>query len=170
MFLHVIGLIDDDAIGKRDLFHSFFALRQRLLNTYCIDQTNGSIQLKFRLNARITDKWKGNGVGLGHSGRFNDEVIKGLSRIQQLTQSLDEFPVERTTDAAIGQFKNVFLGANDEIAINGYFPKFIFDDGKFFLRMIGDDLIEQAGFACAEETGDDGDWNGHEIGLKSWKV
>ena len=56
---------------------------------------------------------------------------------------------------------------DDEILIDADFAELVFDDGDALAVRGGEDVVEQRGFACAEEAGEDSDGNALVGALRS---
>ena len=60
----------------------------------------------------------------------------------------------------IVHFKELFFRANYQLVIHADLAKLVFDHGELFTVLLGEDAVEQRGFAGAEEAGEHSDGNG----------
>jgi hypothetical protein len=64
--------------------------------------------------------------------------------------------------------KSLLVGLDDELVVHADLAELILDDGDLFAVLLGEDAVEEGGFAGAEEAGEDSDGNGgrHEGRVK----
>jgi len=67
------------------------------------------------------------------------------------------------THAAIAHLDNLLLGvADQDVVVNVFFAKLVFNDGDFLAMGLGQHPLEQSGFTGAQKTGQDGGGNQHD--------
>lgn len=76
---------------------------------------------------------------------------------------LDEVFAQRAADAAVGELDEAVLAAGevafagDECGVDVDFGEVVDDDRDALAMAVGEDVVEEGGFAGAEEAGEDGD-------------
>ena len=148
-----IGTGQDDGIGSFDLI--IIELTEVLhvnLNLTCIRHSNGITQLHI-LAGDLFHRCDYIGQ-FANTGRFDDHSI-GMILGDHLGQSLAKVTNQRAANAAGVHLRNVDAGILQKATVNADLTKFIFDQHQL-LALIGflNHLLNQSGFTCAQETGE----------------
>ena len=90
---------------------------------------------------------------LAHAGRFDDDAI-GVVFVHQFIQRAAEIAHQRAADAAGVQFRYLNAGILHEAAVYANFAIFVFQqDNALAFKGTAQQLLDQGGFACAQEAG-----------------
>jgi len=70
----------------------------------------------------------------------------------QVADNPDQVAPHGAADATIIHLKDFFIGIDHQLVINSNFAKLVNDDGDFFAVFVGENAIQQRGFACTQVT------------------
>ncbi len=101
------------------------------------------------------------------SRSFDDDVFDALAR-QDGVECRDEFIGDGTTEATVGEFDDVLLGAGgiaatfENVAVDADIAELVDDDGKSAALRVRHHVTNERGLAGAKKAGDDGAGNAGE--------
>ena len=73
------------------------------------------------------------------------------------TEDADQIAAHGAADAAVVHFEHFLVGIDHEVVIHAELAELVDDDGVAAAVVLGEDAVQQRGFAGAEEAGEDGD-------------
>ena len=171
-------LVEDDHIGKFDLLDQkvddgavvaitrrFAPVGQKIGRTVVIEKIGGIHHRHHRIQLRdirqaaavlVTEiEGGGHGKRLGDAGGFNQQIIEA-TLFGERTDLGQEVVAQRATDAAIGHFHQLFLGAGKigaaiphQRRIDIDFAHIVDDQRHAQAIAIGEDVVEKGGLASA---------------------
>ncbi len=92
---------------------------------------------------------------VGEAGGLDHQVVDLAGEPQDAAQRVDEIVVDRAADAAVAQLDHVGIGGDDQLVVDADVAELVDDDRGAHALLAGQDVIEQRGFAAAEEASDD---------------
>ena len=95
-------------------------------------------------------------AGIGEARRLDQHVIELVAPLHQVAEDADEIAAHGATDAAVVHLEDFLVGVDNQRVVYADLAEFIFNDGDAFAVVLGENAIEQRGFARAEKTGQDG--------------
>ena len=151
----VLGAAEDDGFGVFDLIDEEFA-EVPGIHAALADIGNGGAALEVDFVAVHHVHHHAADVGqLAHAGGLDDDAI-GMIGIDQLVQRAAEVAHQRAADAAGVQFGDLDAGIAHEAAVHADLAVFVLQQNHLFtLEGAAQQLFNQRGLACAEETGND---------------
>ena len=91
---------------------------------------------------------------LAHARGLDEDAVGGVL-FQHLLQRLAKIAHQAAADAALAHFRHLDAGVLHKAAVNTDFAEFVFNQHKLFaLEGLGDELLNQRGFARAQEAGE----------------
>ena len=82
-----------------------------------------------------------NGSRIGHSGRLNHDMVKPVAAFHQVAKNADQIASNRTTNAAVVHFEDLFFSSDYEVIINANLTEFVFDYRNSFAVIFGQNSI-----------------------------
>ena len=106
----------------------------------------------------------GHGNGFGDAGGFDEQVVKAAF-LCQTGDFFQQVVTEGAANTAVGHLNEFFLSATqfsttllDECSVNVHLTHVVHNDSDSSAFTVVEDLIQERGFASAEESGKDGHW------------
>jgi len=152
-----IGLVEDDVVGKGNLFLDDAVGLQRLVEMQGIDQSRHRVEIGLRLDIFIDKEGLRHRTGIGQTSRLNDNGIEATFTLHQLRQDADQIATDGATDAAIVHLEHFFIGADDQVVVDADLAELVDDDGVFLAVVFRQNAVEQGRLAGAQIAGQDGD-------------
>jgi hypothetical protein len=134
VFRGQIRLVQNNLIGKDDLFHGLILHSFGLLVVETVDDVlgihhgNDGIEVVHFLNVIVDEKGLDDGSRIGQASGLNDDAIEFLDLLVQPLESLDEVATDRAANAAVHDLddflvdilrNNLFVDANvTELVLN----------------------------------------------------
>ena len=87
-------------------------------------------------------------------------MVELVASPHQVGDDPNQIAAYSTADAAIVHFKDFFVGIHNQLVVDANFAIFVDDHGNFFAMLIGQNPIEQGGFACSEISSEHGHGDG----------
>ena len=151
----VLGAAEDDGLGVFDLVDEELA---EVLGVHAAlaDIGNGGAALEGDFVAVHHVHHHAADVGeLAHAGGFDDDAV-GMIGADQLVQRAAEVAHQRAADAAGVQLGDLDAGIAHEAAVHADLAVFVLQQYHLLaLEGAAQQLLDQRGLACAEETGND---------------
>ena len=82
-----------------------------------------------------------NGTGVREPGGFNDHIIKTLLAIDEVVQGANQITAHAAAKAAIVQFHNFLIRADDELVVNAHRAEFVDDDGAAIAVLLREQMV-----------------------------
>ena len=149
--MNTIGFIQQYQIGQGQLQPNFRLPIQQIFHIFGIGNADHAINPKPLLYRISGDKSIDNARRIGNACSFDQQMIEFVRTAQQRFESMQEVFAQGTANAAIIQLKNGIRCRCNQSAIDAGFTKFVFDDGKFLLRMFANQFIQQTGFPAPKK-------------------
>ena len=148
-------------VGKTHLATRFLALIELLRGVFGIDHGEDGIDQVGLGNLIVHKKGLHHRAGVGQARGFNHDALKidqpfaPLGR-QQL-QGFAQVFADGAADAAVAHLQDLFFGFGAQnIGVDVFFAKFIFNNSNLHAVGFAQDAFEQRGFACAQKARQDG--------------
>jgi hypothetical protein len=93
---------------------------------------------------------------LGEACRFDQDRIEPAFALHQAFNDADEVAAHSAANAAIIHFEDFFIGVDNQVIVDADFAELVDYDGEFLAMLIGQDAVQEGGFASAEEAGQHG--------------
>jgi hypothetical protein len=127
-----------------------------------VDYGYDGIEAEVGLHLVVGKKRLRDGAWVSEAGGLDEDAVEGLLTLHEAAEDADEITAHGAADAAVVHLEELFVGLDNELVVHANLAEFIFDHGEFLAVLLGQNAVEERGFAGAEEAGEDGDWNGHE--------
>ena len=164
---HQIGFADEDLVRKAHLTTRFLAIIELQGRVLGVHQSQDGVEQEGLCNLVVHEKGLRNRTRIGQTGRLDDDAVKAEQAFaalgsQHLQRDAQVF-ADGAANAAIAHLNDLLLGVRDQdLVVDVLFAKLVLDDGNFLTMGLGQDALEQGGFARAQEAGQDGGGNqGH---------
>ena len=149
---HQIAFADEDLIGETHLAARFLAVIQGLRRVLGVHQCEDRVEQKTLGNFVIHEKGLRHRAGVGQAGGFNHHAFKVKLTfaffLGQILQGGAQVFADGATHAAIAHLHNVFFGVGHQnLVVDVFFAKLVFNDGDFQTMRLGQHPLEQGGFA-----------------------
>lgn len=76
-------------------------------------------------------------------------MVKLITLLHQVADDTNQVAPHRTANAAVIHLKDSFIGFNHELVVDTDFLKLVGDRRHLFTVLIGEDAVQQGGFASA---------------------
>ncbi len=152
-----IGLVQQDSIGKSDLFLGLRGVIEVEVKMFGIDDGDNSIEAKALFHFGIAEKGLGDGTRIGEAGGFNQDVIEAVPAFEQLPKNTDEVAPDGAANASVVHLEDLFLRVDHQLVIDTDLPEFVFDHRDPPSMIFRQHAIQQGGLAGPQEAGQDGD-------------
>ena len=153
---HQIGLVQDNLVGKGNLFAGLAAVGKAKEHMFGVNHRGDTIELGARLDVLIDKEGLGHRPRIGQACGFNNDGVKAALALHQARQDPDQVAAHRAANAAIVHLKDLFVGTDDQVIIDTDLAKLI-DDHRITLAVIlREDAVEQGGLTGAEIAGQNG--------------
>ena len=156
-----VGFVENDDVGEGELLDGFVVGAEVLEDMFGVDDGDDSVEAEVGLHFVVGEKRLRDGTGIGEAGGLDENAVELVLALHETAEDADEIAADGAADAAVVHLEELFVGLDDELVIYADLAEFVFDDGEFLAVLLGEDAIEERGFAGAEETSEDGDGNGH---------
>ena len=156
---HQVTLVEQQHVAVDDLGPGHVALEQLVAEVLGINQGDDRIE-PGGIAQVAAQKCHRNGQGIGQTCGFDHQVIDRFGALQNSVDGLEQFAVDRATDAAVAQLHHVVAGGHDEVVVDTDLAKFVDQHSRFEALLIVENVVEQGGFACPQKAGQDGHRHG----------
>jgi len=157
-----VGFVEEDHIGECDLFLGFVAVADVQQDVLRIDERDDGIEPEIGAHLVVGEKRLCDRRGIGEAGRFDEDGVQAVFAFEQAPEHADQVSAYAAADAAVVHLEEFFVALDDELVIHADIAIFVFDHSDFLPVLLGEDAVEESGFAGSEKAGEDGD--GDEIG------
>jgi hypothetical protein len=106
------------------------------------------------------DKRKGNSRGIGHAAGFQQDVLRLFGAVDDHFHRLYQIVANIAADAAVCQADGVVFHSDDEFRVDVDGAKVVDQHGHPQPMISVQDAVEQGGFPCPKEAGQDSDRDG----------
>ena len=156
-----IGLADENLVGKADLpacFLAFIELRPGMLGVH---QRQDRVEQVALCDFIVHEESLGHRTWIGQARRLDHDAFKfefALALLLgQIMQCGTQIVTDRAADTAVAHLDDALLRVrHQDIAIDVFLAKFIFNDGYFLAVRLFQHAFEQRRFARAEKARQDG--------------
>ena len=156
LLIDQIRLVEQQDVAIDHLRASHFTLQQIRAEVFGIDQ--GDDRVEARLITQLTPQERhGHWQGVCQACGLHHEIVNGVWTGQDSVDGLEQLAVDRTADAAVAQLHHVFPGADHQVVIDADLAEFIHQNGCFHTVLVGEDVVEQCGFARTEKPSENRD-------------
>jgi len=157
-----VGFVEDDDVGEGELLHGFVVGAEVLEDVFRVHDGDDGVEAEVGLHLVVGEKRLGDGARIGEAGGLDEDAIEGFLALHEAAEDADEIAAHGAADAAVVHLEELLVGLDDQLVVHADLAEFVFDHGEFLAVLLGQNAVEERGFAGAEEAGEDGDWNGHE--------
>ena len=154
-----IDFIEKNHIGEGHLFARFGHLVEMLFDMPTIHDRHNGIEQELFLEIIVQKKSLRDRTRVCHTRGFDDDVVEFIAALEQLTKNPQQVAPDSATNATVIGFENFLFGANDELMVDADLAKFVFNDSNALAVVLGENPIQQGGFAGAQKARQDGDGN-----------
>ena len=151
---HQFRLADKDLVGKAHLAARFLAVVELVRRVFGVHQGQNRVQ-QIRLGHLVVhEKGLRHRAGVGQTGGLNDHAVKVEFAfalfLGQVSQRGAQVFADGAADAAVAHLDDLLGGVGHQnVAVNVFFAKLVFDDGNFLAMRFAQDTLEHGGLACA---------------------
>ncbi len=96
---------------------------------------------------------------IGQPRRLDDDVVELVPPLHELAEDADEIAAHRAADAAVRSLEDFLFGPDDDLVVDADFAELVLDDGDALAVLLGQNSVQQRGFARAEKAREHGDRN-----------
>ena len=164
---HQLRLADENLVRKAHLAACFLAVIELFGRVFGVHQGQYGVE-QVRLGHLVVHKkglrhrsWVGQAGGLYHHA-VKVKLAFALF-LGQVAQGGAQVLADGAADAAIAHLDDLLGGVGHQnIAVDVFLAKLVFDDGDFLPMRLGENALEHGGLASAQKAGQDGGGNeGH---------
>ena len=154
-----VDLVEQDAVGERDLFLGFGGVIDVQGDVLGIDDGNDAVEAEAGLEVLVGEEGLGDGAGIGEAGGLDEDVIEAVATLEELAEDADEVAADGAAKAPVVHLEDFLVGIDDQGVVDADLAEFIFDHGDAFAVVRGEDAVEEGGLSGAEKAGEDRDGN-----------
>ncbi len=125
-----------------------------------VDDGDDRVEAELLLHLRIGEEGLGDGRRIRQAGGLDEDGVEAVLALHQPAEDAEEIAAHGAADAAVVHLEDLLVALDDELVVHADLAELVFDDGDLAAVLLGQDAVEQRGFAGAEEAGEDGDGNG----------
>jgi hypothetical protein len=170
-----VGFADHQSVGDRGLSHRFHMAIELCAAMDRIDGGDDAVQAISVLEQRIAHEASDDGQWVGETGRLDRHTPERRQRARQplhvqLLESIDELALDGTADASGLEQYGARVQRTDDQMIDRDFTELVDQDSRRLHLLACQQMVEQRGFAAAEEAGDERDRNrATAIRIDAWR-
>ena len=154
---HQVGLVQDDLVGKGDLFDGLPGVPEAQGQVEGIDHRRHAVQFGTGPDIVVDEEGLGDGPRVGEACGFNDDGVEAALALHEAGQHPDEVAAHRAADASVVHLEDFLVGADDEVVVDSHFAELVDDDRIAPAMVLREYAVQERGLAGAEIAGEDGD-------------
>lgn len=147
------------------MFTGGFGITHLGFDLFGIDHRDDRIHAHELLELGDIEESLGDRTGIGDAGGFDEKIIEAAF-FEEILDAFDEVFANRAAEATVGHFEDFVFGGLDEAPIDADFSDLVDDDSELIVVLLFEDVVEESGFSCAEEAGEDGYGYGFHRGIR----
>ena len=161
---HQIRLGQENLVGKTHLAACFLAVVELLRCVLGVHQGDDGVDQVGLGDLFVHEEGLRHRAGVGQAGGFDHDALKVQQALallggQQL-QGFTQVFTDGAADAAVAHLHDLlFRLRHQDVVVDVFFTKLVLDHGDLLAVGLGQDALEQGGFARAQKAREDGDWN-----------
>ena len=164
LFTDEVGFRQQQLVGKAHLPLGFLVFIELLHGMAGIDHRDDGVEHVVAAHFFVDKEGLRHGAGIGQARRFDDDAVErqqaGVALARQFRQAHDQVAAHGAADAAVVHLDDVLVAIlHQDFIVDVFLAKLVFDHGDAHAMVFLQYAVEQGGFACAEEAGEDGGWN-----------
>ena len=154
LVIHQIGFVQQQDVAIHHLRAAHLAFQQLVVEVLRIDQ--GDDRIKSGLIAELAaQEGHRHGQGIRQARGFHHEIVDGVGALKDAIHRFQKLAIDGATDAAVAQLDHVIAGADHQVVVDADLAKLIHQHRGFHPVLVGEDVIEKGGFACAKKACED---------------
>ena len=154
---HQVGLVQDDLVGKGDLFDGLPGVPEAQGQVEGVDHRRHAVQFGTGADVIVDEEGLGDGPRVGEAGGLYDDGVEAALALHEAGQHPDEVAAHRAADASIVHLEDFLVGADDEVVVDSHLAELIDDDRITPAMVLREDAVQKRGLAGAEIAGEDSD-------------
>ena len=154
-----IGLVEQDHVGKADLFLRLGAVGKALHQVLGVGHGDHGIELGPLAHIVVHEEGLRHRHRIGQARGLHQDAVEAARPLHQPLDDADQVAAHRAAHAAIVHLEDFLVALDDEVVVDVDLAELVDDDGVFLAVVLGQDTVEERGLAGAEIAGEhrDGD-------------
>jgi len=157
-----IGFVENYDVSEGELLHGFVVGTEVLKDVLSVYDGYDGIEAEVGLHLVVGEKRLRDRAGVSEAGGLDEDAVERLLTLHEAAEDADEVTAHGAADAAVVHLEELFIGLDNELVVHTDLAEFVFNHSDFFTVLLGENAIEERGFAGAKEAGENGDRNRHE--------
>ena len=164
--LHQVAFVEQQDVAVHHLGSGHLPLQDLVAEVLRVDQ--GDDRIEAGLIAQVAaQEGHRHRQGIRQAGGLHHQVIHRIGAIEDSIHGLQQLAVDRAADAAVAELHHVVAGGDDQVVVDADLAEFVHQHRRFHPVLVGEDVVEQGGFARPEKTREDRHRQGRGGGIQN---
>ena len=161
---HKVALGEKNPVGEPDLIARRRFRIKRGRTVLLVDDGHHAVETEIGRHRIVHEEGLCNGTGVGHAGRFNNDVVEhdfaAFPLVAKIGEHAREVAADRAAHASVVHRDNLLLvRLNDQLVVDVLGPEFVFDDRNSVLVIFRQNAIEERRLTRSEKARENRDRN-----------
>ena len=154
LFIDQVCLVEQDHVAVHDLGTGHLPLQHLAAEILRINQGDDRIQPGGIAQIAAQEGHR-HRQRIGQACGFHYQVVDRVGAIEDAVHSFQQLAVDRAADAAVAQLHHVVACGDHQFVVDADLAELIHQHGGLQSLLIAENVVEEGGFARAQEAGED---------------